>query len=278
MNKTLAGLIAAAIGLIASNAHGQVSLTGTSYSQDFDSMGSAGTTAPTGWTSDATANPAATGTNTDPPVNTGTVVGSTSTVVASTGTGTTGAEYNYGVAGTHVVGERALGSLASAGNQRDTYVSFTNNTGFAISKFSLSYDGEQWRLGQASAATNVLTIQYSATGLSGSWVDLGSGFNFTSPITSGAAGTALDGNAAANRVAGIGGLYTPGASIANGASFFLRWADPDDGGSDAGMAIDNFSITLTLVPEPSTWFAGALTLVGLITSQRRRLVRLLNRA
>ena len=275
MNKRLAGLIAIVVGFAATYANAQVSLTGTSYAQNFDSMGSAGTTTPTGWTVDSTANSAAATGVTDAPVNTG-AVSATTTVVAGTGSSATGANYNFGVAGTNVVGERALGSLASAGNQRDSYVSFTNNTGLIISQFSLSYDGEQWRVGDTTTAVNVLTLQYSATGLSGSWVALGSGFNFTSPITTGGPG-ALDGNAAANRAAGIGGTYVPGANIANGSSFYLRWADPDDGGSDNGMATDNFNITLTLVPEPGTWLAGGLMLVGLISSQRRRLVRLVCR-
>jgi hypothetical protein len=272
MNKKLAGLIAIVFGLAAATAQA-VSLTGGTYSENFDSMGAAGTTAPTGWTVDSTPNPAPGTGVTDSPVNTG-AVSATTTVVAGTGSSANGGNYNFGVAATNVVGERALGSLASAGNQRDSYVSFANNTGFTITQFSVSYDGEQWRLGDTTTAVNVLTLQYSATGLSGSWVALGSGFNFTSPITTGTTG-ALDGNAAANRVANIGGTYTPGANIANGSSFYLRWADPDDGGFDNGMAIDNFSITV--VPEPSTWFAAGLTLVGLLSSQRRRLARLVRR-
>jgi hypothetical protein len=275
MNKKLAGLIAIIAGLAAATAQA-ISLTGGTYSENFDSMGTTGTTAPTGWSSDTVTNTAAAGTATDAPNTTGTVVGSSSTVVASTGTGTAGAEYNYGVAGTNVVGERALGSLAGSNLQRDTYASFTNNVGVTLTQFTIKYDGEQWRLGQAVAATNVLTLQYSPDGTTGSWVALGTGFNFTSPITSGAMGAALDGNNSANRVANIGGTYIPASGITNGSTFYLRWADPDDGGSDAGMAIDNFSITV--VPEPSTWFAGGLMFVGLISSQRRGLSRLLKRA
>jgi hypothetical protein len=177
-----------------------------------------------------------------------------------------------GVAGTNSVTDRALGSLASGNNQFDTYLAFTNNTGFSITQFTLTYDGEQWRLGGASTAVNVLTLQYSVTGLSGSWVGLGSAFNFSSPITSGSAGAALDGNAAANRVSGIGGTYTPSAQIANGGSFYLRWADPDDGGSDNAMAIDNVSISFTTaVPEPATWLLLTLGIGILGFTQRGKL-------
>ena len=78
-------------------AHAQISYTGGTYTQDFDIMGAAGTTTPTGWF-------AGTGTG-------GAVL--TTTVVAGTGSSGTGANYNFGVAGVNVVGERALGSLAS---------------------------------------------------------------------------------------------------------------------------------------------------------------------
>ncbi len=97
---------------------------------------------------------------------------------------------------------------------------------------------------------NTLTLQISLTGLANSWVSLGSAFNFTTPIN-GATASLLDGNAAANRVAGIGGIFTPGTAIPNGSTFFLRFADPDDAGIDAGIAIDNFAFTV--VPEPSVY-------------------------
>ncbi len=267
MNKTIAALIAVIGGLSAISAYAQtpISLTNyNTYSQNFDSMTAVGVTAPAGWSSDRTANPGASGTATDAPVNTGTVVGSTSVVVADNGGNNAGTNaYNYGTAAST---DRAYGSLASANNQRDLYVSFTNNTGAAITELGITYDGEQWRLGASPSAVNILTLQYSATGATGSWVNLGAAFNFTDPITSGTAGP-LDGNAAANRVAGIGGLYTPPTPIANGTNFYLRWADPDDGGSDNGLAIDNVLIT---VPEPSTVIAGLMTALALLAGQYRR--------
>jgi hypothetical protein len=112
-----------ALGLVlslSSSAKAQISLSSTTYTQNFDSMGSTGTTTPTGWTVDLTPNAAASGTSTDAPVNTGTVVGSSTTVVAGTGSSATGGNYNFGVAGTNPITDRVLGSLASAGNQRDT--------------------------------------------------------------------------------------------------------------------------------------------------------------
>ncbi len=232
-------------------AQAQVSYTGGTYTQDFDSMGTTGTMTPAGWFA---------GTGTGAAVF-------TTTVVPGTGSSTTGANYNFGVAGVNAVTDRALGSLASGSTQRDSELHITNNTGFDITMFSLSYDGEQWRVGGTTSVANTLMLQYSLTGLAGSWVNMGSSFDFTSPIVSGTAG-ALDGNAAANRVAGIGGTFTPASPIPDGTTFFLRWADPDDASSDNAVSLDNFSFSA--IPEPSVYM---LLGVGLLFCGQRYLRR-----
>ena len=200
---------------------GQISITstGTAYLQNFDGMNSTGTSTPTNWyvgsgSAAATVNIAISGT----------------IVVAGTGSANGGNVYNYGVAATNVVGERALGSLASGGNSRLIEARFINNTGASISSITINYDGEQWRLGVASGSAETgYKLYYSTDGTN--FTAMGSGFNFTPPIMSGTAG-ALDGNASANRVANIGGLYTPASAIANGTTFYLRWLDTDDSGTD----------------------------------------------
>jgi hypothetical protein len=248
---TKLALTMAVLACLTSVAHAQISYTGGTYSQDFDVMGATGTTTPTGWFA---------GTGTGNAVT-------TTTVAVSTGSSTGGNNYNFGIAGVNPITDRALGSLASSSTQRDTEIEITNNTGFDITQFSISYDGEEWRNGGSTSVPNTLTLQISLTGLSGSWVDLGAIFNFTSPVFGGTAG-ALDGNAAANRIANIGGVYTPSTAIADGSTFYLRFADADDAGSDNGIAIDNFSFAA--VPEPSVYM---LLGVGLLFCGQRFLRR-----
>jgi hypothetical protein len=155
---------------------------------------------------------------------TGTAAANTATTVtANTGTTSTADNYDYGVAGVNPVTDRALGSLAASSTQRDSEVDFVNNTGLAITQFTISYDGEQWRSGGTGQVANTLTLQLSLNDTT--WTSLGAGFNFTTPINGAAAGP-LNGNAAANRTAGIGGTFTPATAIAPGATFYLRWADP----------------------------------------------------
>ena len=106
--------------------------------------------------------------------------------------------------------------------------------------------GEQWRNG-GNVAAHTLALQYqvaSAGVITGAnapatgWTTFPA-LDFTGPVTGGAAG-ALDGNAPANRV--VISATIP-VTIANEQQIWLRWLDPDDTGSDHGLAIDDFSVT-----------------------------------
>ncbi|MCZ8114188.1 Ig-like domain-containing protein [Silanimonas sp.] len=222
-----------AITLLAPVAHAQVNLTGGTYSQDFDTLSNvAGSTTntslPAGWLLNETGGGAR----------------DNEQYAVDTGASNTGDTFSYGAAGSN---ERALGSLRSSSLIASYGACFTNGTGSALSTLQIAYTGEQWRLGTA-ARTDRLDFQYSldATSLTtGSWTDVDA-IDFTTPNT--ATTGAKDGNAAGNRTAisaSIGSL-----SIANGASFCIRWIDLDASGADDGLAIDDFSITAG-TPTPS---------------------------
>src|SRR5689334_8908793 len=126
MKKTLATLAIAAMGTLA--AHAQISLTGSAYTQDFDTLANSGTssTVPAGWAfseSGSAANGA---------------------YSAGTGSGTAGDTYSFGASGST---ERAFGTLQSGSNIPTIGASFMNNTGSTIGQLDLSYVGEEWRLG-----------------------------------------------------------------------------------------------------------------------------------
>ena len=203
-----------------------VSLTGGTYSQNFDTLsntaGSTTNTAlPTGWQL----------------TESGGGARDNEQYAVDTGSSNTGDTYSYGSAGST---ERAFGSLRSGTLISIFGACFTNNTGGTISSLAIAYTGEQWRLGTAARADS-LGFEYSlnATSLTtGAWTSVAT-LNFSTPNT--ATTGAKDGNAAANRTAlsdTIGSL-----SIANGASFCIRWLDGDASGADDGLAVDDFSIT-----------------------------------
>lgn len=163
---------------------------------------------------------------------------------AGTGSSATGDTYSFGSTAST---ERAFGGIQSGSLLAFVGACFVNNTGSVISSASITYDGEQWRIG-ALGRLDRLDFQYStdATSLTtGTWTDVDA-LDFIAPVTSGS--NPLDGNAAANRTAGINSTITS-LSVANGATFYIRYFDFNATNSDDGLGIDNFSLTVT-VPSP----------------------------
>jgi uncharacterized repeat protein (TIGR01451 family) len=159
-----------------------------------------------------------------------------------TGGSTTGDTYSYGAAAST---ERALGQLRSGTLIPLFGACFTNNTGSTITSLAIAYNGEEWRLGTAGR-TDQMNFEYSlnATDLvTGTWTNV-AGLNFVTPDT--ATTGAKNGNAAADRTARSSTIAS--LSIANGATFWIRWNDTDATGADDGLAVDDFSLTPNAVP------------------------------
>jgi len=174
---------------------------------------------------------------------------------SGTGSSNGGALYSFGVAGTNPVTDRALGSVASGTTTTIFQAArLTNNTGATITSLDISYTGEQWRNGGNTVAHS-LTFQYqvaSAGVITGAnapatgWTTFAP-LSFTGPVATATAAT-LDGNAPANRTAKSATLTV---TVGAGQEIWLRWQDPDDAGSDHGLAIDDFSVTASGVPGDS---------------------------
>jgi endonuclease/exonuclease/phosphatase family metal-dependent hydrolase len=224
---------------------------GTNYAQNFDALAASGSS--NGWTNNVTLPGwyAAKG-NTD-----------AATYAAGSGTSTTGSIYSFGTNGANPVADRALGSVAGSSTAYAYGVRFTNDTGLTATNVTISFTGEQWRNANGSAAvTNTLAFSYQVSIMpltnadaanSQAWTPFG-GLDFNSPIVSiGGSGVALDGNAAANRQV-FTNFILAGITVTPGQEIFLRWRDVDDAGSDAGMAIDDltvsFQLVLNSVPPP----------------------------
>jgi hypothetical protein len=247
-----------------------ISYSGGLYTQDFDSLISSGTSQP--WTNDSTLmgwhlfrQDAA-----NPPV-------AITAYSANDGSSTTGSFYSYGTSGTS---ERALGGLGSGGSYFGSpasgavagwmAVSFNNASGATIMDFTIAFDGEQWRNGgSGSPNTMVLEYGFGATFASvGTWTAPGGNFDWASPVATGGA-AAVNGNSA-GLVAGRGGTVS-NLSWANGQTLWIRWIERNDTGNDHGMAIDNFSFSATVIPEPgAAWLLGALAWGAAWRWRRRR--------
>src|SRR6185312_7343000 len=141
--------------------------------------------------------------------------------------------------------DRAFGTLRVGTFSSTIGAPFSNTTGGTIDTLAISFIGEEWRRGAASAVRDRLDFEYStnATSLTtGTWTPVDA-LDFNSPLITTAVG-AKNGNAAANRTA-VSFAIT-GLSIPSGATFWIRWTDFDRGGAgvaDDGLAIDDFTLT-----------------------------------
>ncbi len=185
---------------------------------------------------------------------------------ASTGSLTAGDTYSYGSSGST---ERAYGTLLSGTLTSTIGASFTNSTGVAITTLEIAYIGEQWRTGRTDGSIDRLNFQYStdATSLStGTWIDVDV-LDFLTPNTTNGSTGALNGNLSNNQSS----LSTTisGLNILDTSTFWIRWTEFNVGGSDDGLAVDNFSLTPNPVPEPTTVLAVAAVGLGLASAGRR---------
>ncbi|MCX6246084.1 MAG: lamin tail domain-containing protein [Bacteroidetes bacterium] len=222
----------------------QISLTTSTYSQDFNTLANTGTSnvVPSGWAFSES----------------GTSANNDGLYTAGTGSLAAGDTYSFGSSGST---ERAFGGLLSGTLTPTIGASFQNNAGGTIISLAINYYGEQWRLG-ALGRIDRLDFQYStdATSLTtGTWTDFNT-LDFIAPVQTGTVG-ALDGNAAGNKI-GITGTIT-GLSIANSATFWIRWNDYNATGADDGLGVDDFSITASTTCDITvTGFSPSIGPVG----------------
>lgn len=146
--------------------------------------------------------------------------------------------------------DRAFGTLRTSGNYGMS-IGFVlrNDTAKAMMQIVIAYTGEQWRIGENGRA-DFLDFAYSLDAINlddGTWIDADA-LDFSSPVIGDGddAGTALDGNLAANRtVIGPVTILLP-APLAPGATCWVRWNDRQVAGSDDELGIDD--LTVRLVP------------------------------
>lgn len=225
------GAVAAAF---AQSAHGQFSLTTTTYNQNFNNLGTGFSTVAGG--NLGLVNASLTGWSF---LETGTAANTT--ITAGTGSSATGDTYNTGVVGN---ADRALGALQSGSVASVFGFYFTNNIGTAITSMTISYKGETWRVGTAGRSDRLdFQVSTTATSLGGTFTDADA-FDYVGPIQALANGSELSN-------ANITGVLTQ--SISNGSSFFIRWSDFNATGSDDLLAIDDFNITFTVAGVTKYW-------------------------
>ncbi len=195
---------------------------------------------------------------------------------ASAGAEASGYFYSYGVSGDT---DRALGSIGAnntywgspAENALSSYaaLSLRNDSGMDLNGVYLSFDAEQWRIGQNNATTDTLDFRFGFGNTFADvtdWLNPGASFKFNTTVknTTTGAGVTTDGNT-------VGVQYLGGDIALNwqqGQTLWFTWIDYNSAGFDHGVAIDNVYVSAAVptstpaVPEPST---HALMVVALLT-------------
>ncbi len=170
-------------------------------------------------------------------------------LVASIGGDNSGGIYNLGASGNS---DRALGTMSSSSTTPAFGALIKNDTTNILTGLKLSFTAEFWR--SCTSTTNVLAFGFGkvdgATVTTGNFltttnVNSSTNLNITGPAPVATNG-ALDGNSAANQ-SSFANVLVP-VNLAPGEVAFIRWQDTDEGGNDAALAIDNFSITAEANP------------------------------
>jgi endonuclease/exonuclease/phosphatase family metal-dependent hydrolase len=205
--------------LAASSTTAQIPMSGGSYSQNFDSLGSAAAN----WTNNSTL----------PGWYSSKGSGDSTNHLASTGSSTTGGIYSYGTSGVSNFTDRALGSIGASSITYTYGVRFINNTAATQTNITISYLGEQWRSGNTNTS-QTLSFSYAVSGSpitnahsAAAWINLAP-LSFVSPNRSVFASVVL-----------------AGVTVAPGQEIFLRWQDVDDAGFDNALAVDDLVVTFS---------------------------------
>lgn len=172
---------------------------------------------------------------------------------------------SFGASGSE---ERALGALSPANNNQAPRFGalFQNNTGQTLTQVTISFTGEQWRIGNV-VAVNTLQFFYAlANSIADPQMTSFSALNFSGfAHAPGTGGAAADGNAAENRL-DVSATIT-GLNWVAGDTLAIAWqSDVRAGVQNDGLAIDNFSFTA--VPSPGG--VAALSLGAAAFAGRRR--------
>lgn len=252
MCRYIVALIAP-LALFASFASAQVSYSGGTYVQDFDTLAAAGSNIP--WANNSTLTGWHLFHQGSPPV-------AITTYEAATGSNNAGSFYSFGL-----TPERALGGIGSGGSYFGGPASNTlagwiavaieNTSGSSKNALTFEFDGEQWR--DANNSVQSMTLEYgfgASFDTVATWFAPGGNFDWASPLATNG-NSAVNGNTA-GLVAGRGGTVFATWNI--GDRLWIRWLEVNNSGTDHALAIDNFRFTA--VPEPTTSLIGLLTLAG----------------
>ncbi|HTH47905.1 MAG TPA: PEP-CTERM sorting domain-containing protein [Candidatus Limnocylindria bacterium] len=257
--KPILGAAIIAAAFTSANAQWVISSLNTTFTENFDSLGSSATASlPNGWK--------VAGNGATPDYSTGTTATTRAGGTSGTGILTStsgGGTYNFANGVTASSTDRAVGFLTSGSyaSPDSLMVQLQNTSGSTVGKLDVSYDIEKYRSGSRAFDVNFF---YSTDG--STWTSASSGDH---SFAADANNTVVSNPPITTS---ISQFSISGINVANNSTIYLRWAYTGSGGSSnaQGLGFDNINVMLE-VPEPSSYAAIAgLGLIGFGVWRRAR--------
>ena len=260
------------------------------YTENFDSMGAAGTVAPTGFQVFQIVGGSATWIN-DTGSNSTPDIGAIPNGASAAGGNPSGAlVVNNSPTGNQNNGYNATGASGAAADRGITtaptgiagsviQLTITNNTGAAQTSLLASYDIRRYQVGADNATrTPGAGIPEGSDELPGYWLlySLDNGVNFTAVNSLIPVGAGPSTNPIVPNTLGVTSVVAApiffGGALNPGSNLILRWVDDNaiDPSPDQIIGLDN--VRLGVIPEPSTLVLSSLMLLvgGGVVRRRRR--------
>jgi len=259
MPKRFKLTLIAALAFAAAGSTQAVGLDSAGYAQNFDSLGSSGTTPPAGWSMligpTGTSNTTWATTISDSGV--AAMVATAGALTAVTGPSANNNNgYNAALAGQTT--DRLLATAPTTVSGAAIQLSLTNTTGASFSQLLVSYDTQRFTTATTANQLPGYWLFYSLDGIS--WTNVAA-LNPTLVEVPNSVGVSAVRNS----------LVTLAAPVAVNHAVLLRWVDDNAQQTSPDQIIGLNNVSVSAVPEPA---AGLLMLAGLgllpFASRRRR--------
>ena len=183
------------------------------------------------------------------------------------GNGNTGGLYSYAETSSS---DRWLGIFSSGTAVPAVGLALVNTSGLNLTSVTISFTAGQWR--SPNGPNGVVNTAYFAYGFSSNAAITSTNFLSSTAMTADSSGNIVSGartdganyGAAANVSAKI--VTLSNVQWAANTTLFIRWQDVNDTDADAGLAINDLSISA--VPAPGV--AALIGLAGIVTTRRRK--------